>query len=164
MKEVSKLERLLGNPDIGKEDDFIKLYFDDLGRLWDLSKPTQKVFGEIVRLVEYNPQSSMHNLISLNSTKKSVIAKKLGWKKSSSYSQFSQAIKEMCDTEILHKIANDTLLLNPAIASKANWADVKLLRSIKLEITYEDSQRTLTTIVESLSDSQKQDLREILER
>jgi hypothetical protein len=160
---MSKILEILKIKNIGKEDEFIKLYFNDLGKIWGLSKPSQKLFGELIQYIEYNPQSTIHNLISLNSDKKDFISKKLDWKKSSSYAQFSHCFKELIEYEVLFKLGKETYLLNPSIASKANWADVKLIRNIKMEITYDRAHKTLITFVESLSDRSKEIIKVDLE-
>jgi hypothetical protein len=148
---------------VGKEEEFIKLYFDDLGKIWDLTNTAQKVFGELARLVEFNPQASIHNVISLNGSKRKAIGKRLGWAENTYNSRISQALTNLVEKKVVLKINNDTYLLTPTIASKANWADVKLLRSIKMEITYEECSRTLITFVESKDDFTKSNYKDIIE-
>lgn len=159
----TKLEEILGVTNLTKEDEFIKLYLNDLGKLCDLSKPTLKLFTAIIKFVEYNPQNSIHNVISLSRDKRKKLIEETGWNIKSGPSQLSQSLVELTLKEVLIKIGADTYLLNPSIASKANWADVKLLRTIKLNITYEKAQRTLVTLIEELPDTNKEKLKELLE-
>lgn len=162
----SKIEDILGVKKLTKEDDFIKLYFTDIGKIWDLSKSSQQVFGEIIQFVEWNPQNSIHNLISFNATKRKLIYKNLKWNIATAASRFSQCLKELSthnSDSILLKISNDTYLLNSKIASKANWADTKIMQSIQLNITYDMVGKTLTTLVELQPEERKQQLKSVLE-
>jgi hypothetical protein len=163
----SKIEDMLGVKKLKKEDDFIKLYFNDLGKIWDLSKSSQQVFGEIIQFVEWNPQNSIHNLISLNATKRKLIYSNLNWNIATAASRFSQCLKELSthstSDSILLKLSNDTYLLNSKIASKANWADTKVMQSIQLNITYDMVGKTLTTLVELQPETRKEQLKDLLE-
>lgn len=139
------------------QPDFVQLYLNDIGRLWKVSTKAQEVFGELMKLIEYSPKT-LHNIVELNKRKRKDIMKNLGIENHvNPYVYLNRAIKELIEKNLILQIKDensgelvqDLYLIDPSICSKANWAHTELMQSIKLEITYSASQRTLITFIEA---------------
>lgn len=148
------------------QPDFVQLYLKDVGRLWGVSTPAQQLFGEFMKLIEYSPKTTMHNLVELNKRKRKDIMKNLGIEDHvNPYVYLNRATKELITSGLIITVKDDIsgeaipdmYIVDPAICSKANWGHTELLQSIKLEITYSASQRTLITFIETMDE---EDLKE----
>jgi len=148
MKETIKTIESLLNIEPTQEPEFIKLYLKDVGKLWELDNSGQIIFGEMLKLVTYNPSDSIHNLVILSAARKQRICEKLSNKQSTAYVYYKRGLTNLIDKKVIYSLEKDTYLINPDICAKTNWTNVEMLKSIKLEITYEASSRTLITIVE----------------
>jgi hypothetical protein len=157
IKEQKGIESIL-NVESTAEPEFVKLYLKDIGRLWELDNSAQIVFGEMLKLVSYNPSDSIHNLVIINGSRRKQICEKLSNIQATAYVYYNRGVKNLVNKEVLKYLAKDTYLINPEICTKTNWSNVEMLRSIKMEITYEESSRTLITIVESNPELYKQKL------
>jgi len=132
------------------EPKFIKLYFDDISKLYSLSKNATTFFYETMKLVTYNPTDSLHNLIYFTSSRKKSLYKKLTNNPSTAYTLFMRAKKELVDAELLIEVGTegDTYLVDSSICSKTSWANTEVMQSIQLTVTYESSGKTLSTLIE----------------
>lgn len=139
------------------QPDFVQMYLQDIGRLWELSSPAQKVFGEFMKLIEYSPKSKIHNLVEISKRIRKNMIISLGISNySNPYVFLNRAIRDLIKAGVIIQIKDDETgeviddlyLVDPSICSKANWAHTELMRSIKLTITYTRSQRTLVTLIE----------------
>ena len=166
MKDIGKqtsLEKLLDLPSQQyDEPKFIKLYFEDLGKLWDLNRNAQRLFGELIKLVEYNPQSTWHNIVNLYPLRKRKVYSALNWKGNAGYVSMTRALSELVTKKVITKIEEDCYLINGDICTKANWGDMKLIKSLTTTVKYEETQRTLITFVEMQPDKVKEEFKSII--
>lgn len=148
------MNKLLKNIEESHEPEFVKLYLQDIGKLFDLDSNSQRLFGELIKLI--NPKDpSMHNLVVLNRSRKDKIATRLGWdgvdaKGTPKKYYINNYLIRLCKSQIIKKLSADMYIVNPFICSKVNWENTELLRSIHLSITYDEVQRTLITMVEQI--------------
>jgi hypothetical protein len=161
MSRQTELEKILDIPNQQRQEpDFIKLYFSDIGKLWDLNKNAQMLLGEMMRIIEYNPQSTWHNVVILHSINKKQVFNNLKWVGDAGYVALHRGLKELIAKKIITKLETDYYLVSGDICTKANWSDIKLITKLTTTITYEHAQRTLITFVEKQTPETKEKFKE----
>ncbi|MGL4977023.1 MAG: hypothetical protein ACRC5G_03325 [Cetobacterium sp.] len=130
------------------EKPFIKLYLEDISKLWNISKPGQIIFGEMLKMVTYNPTDKIHNSVELSMRTKKLIKSKLSSEENTSNTLFSRGIKNLLKSELITKLDCDLYYISHSICSKTNWANTEAMKSIKVETIYQAGYRSLTTFVE----------------
>ena len=114
-----------------KEPDFVKLYLNDIVRLYDLPKSTGNILFEMIRDMSYD------NLVSLGSYKRAIIAERLGIAKGT----ISNALTKFVEEGFLSKVSSTEFVVNPEIVGKGKWKDIKELR---LTMVYNQDGKTWT--------------------
>lgn len=100
------------------EDNFLKLYVKDMSMLYELNRTEMCVLYELLRKTDYE------NIVSLNSYMRSKIAEDLNIKANT----ITIALKGLCNSSLIKKIALNTYLINPNVFARGNWSNVKELR------------------------------------
>ena len=146
-----------------KEPDFVKLYLKDIGKIFELNKPAQIIFGQFLRLVTYNPKDRIHNVVSLGTSSKRAI--KALFKTSTgpkadavANSQYSKGLKSLLASTLVTELSPDLFYISHEICSKTNWANTEAMRAIKIETIYESNNRTLITFVEDNKEYTKREI------
>jgi len=145
-----------------KEPDFVKLYLDDIGKLFSLDNNSQKVFGELLRLIDPK-EKNIHSVVVLNKAIKDRIAKHLkfeGVDKNGRAKKYlvNNYLFKLNKSGIIRRLESDIYIINPFICSKIDWNNTELLRSIHLNITYDHTTRTMLTLINKNEDKVKTSL------
>jgi hypothetical protein len=147
-ENVIKLNEKLGMTPT-KEPDFIKLYFDDIRKLWEISKPAQIILGELLKLVTYNPTDKMHNMVVLPTHIKQEIKNLLSDKPLIANNIFSRGIASLLKSSLLIKVNTDVYYLSHFLCSRTDWSNTEAMRAIRIEILYTSGCKTLNTYVDN---------------
>ena len=139
-----------------KDPHFTKLFWQDITKLYGVSNIGKNLFFELIQLVEYNPHT-LHNVITLTKKRKEKIFCVLEWdavnlNPKSKYSMYAKYIKELQEKGIISKIEDDVYLINPDICGRTTWQNLRMIKSISLNITYDVASKTLITLVEHHKD------------
>ena len=103
---------------VEQEPNFIKLYLDDLCRLRELPKTTNKILNELLKYTNYE------NIILLPSGVKQNIVENIGTSRGVLDNTLTRLVKE----EILKRDGIGVYRLNPNLFGKGKWVDIKELR------------------------------------
>lgn len=118
------------------EPDFVKLYLNDITRLYDLPRSTNKILLELLTFMQYD------NIIALGKYRKTEIAKKLNI----TTGTLANALTKFIEQGILQKKSPSEFLVNPYIFGRGKWKDIK---AIRLSISYDSKGKRMTVIRES---------------
>jgi hypothetical protein len=140
------------------EESFIKLYLKDIGRLWELNAPAQVMFGEFLKLVSYDPKTTIHNVVELSITAKRKIKNLLSNDVNTANVLYSRGLKSLLSSTLVSKLADDLYYISHSICSKTNWSNTEAMKAIKVETIYEAGHRTLITFVEEYPDGVKKSI------
>lgn len=108
---------------LSREPEFIKLYIDEVVKIYKLPKSNCDVLLVLFRHVNYE------NKIYLNSTLIKELSEELGIKTQS----FRNSLSKLSKTDILHRVNTGVYLVNPKIAGRGKWKDIEKLR---LKVSY----------------------------
>jgi hypothetical protein len=122
-KETGELVLSEKKINVSREPDFIKLYFDEITRIYDLPKTNSRVLVSLLRYVNYE------NKIYLNGALIKELSKELDMKVQS----FRNALSKLSKSEVLYRLDTGVYLINPNIMAKGKWSDIEKLR---LKVSY----------------------------
>ena len=129
---------------------FVKLYFDDIARLYKVSKPAGNLFFELTRLIKTDPKG-FPNVIFLSAKTKKLMAIAAGIAESETDPNIyntSKYLAELVKAGLLGKIDSNTFIANPDIVSKVDWELAQKIHQIRVAITYDIVGRNILTIIE----------------
>lgn len=134
-----------------KEPDFVKLYLDDIGKLFSIDNNSQKLFGELLKLIDPK-EKNIHSVVILNTAIKNKIALNLGFTgvdKNGTPRKYlvNNYLGKLNKSGIIRRLESDIYIINPFICSKVDWNNTELLRSIHLQITYDHTTRSMVTLI-----------------
>ena len=114
-----------------KEPNFVKLYIDDIGKLYNLPKSCSGLMMALVKKIDYE------GIITIASGAKKRTAKELGI----SIQSFDNSIQKLLKQGIMIRIDRGEYMMNPNLFAKGDWTDVRRLRNkyIELNISYTDT-------------------------
>ena len=121
---------------IQSEPAFVKLYIEDISKLYDLPKGTDKLLFELVKSMSYEGE------ICLNAGKKRIIAEKLGF---SNTRTIDNNLTKFCKKDILDRVETGVYIANPNLFGKGSWADIYKLRTLWLKKSYTRNGETIET-------------------
>ena len=126
--EIRSSEKVLLLP---KEPAYVKLYIDDIAKLYSLPKGSSDLMLMLVRKMGYD------GLISITAGYKEVMSRELGMKTQSINNSIQKLIKE----GILKRVARGEYMMDPSLFAKGEWSDIRRLRDKYLEVnvTYTSS-------------------------
>ncbi len=101
------------------EPPYVKLYTQDIGRLYGLTESTQSVLMALARHMVYRT-----NVIVLYGPIKTVLMQELGMNKNT----FNKAIDTLFKQGILIRQSRACYVLDPELFGSGSWADVKRVR------------------------------------
>jgi hypothetical protein len=110
------------------EPDFVKLYLDDISRLYELPKSSTVILYELLKHMTYSQQ------LVLTASIKRQIAEKL----ETSVQHIKNQISKYVKADIIQRIDHALYMFNPALIAKGRWIDIKEHRAqyIDLKIRY----------------------------
>ncbi|MFD3729830.1 MULTISPECIES: hypothetical protein [Bacteria] len=120
------------------EPEYIKLYLDDINRLYDL--PNNSILYELMKRMDYD------GLINISKYGKDMICEKLNLKPQT----FANYLGKLKDKDIILPVGRGTFMPNPNLFGKGTWKDIynrrKTYESIKMNIIYKaDGSKTVQT-------------------
>lgn len=126
-----------------KEPPYIKLYIDDVIRLYGLPKGESKILFELVKRMNYQGE------IVINAAVKRDIAKALDLGGAKPEQVISNSMAKLVKNDILFRKDTGIYITNPHVFAKGDWSDIQELRDsyIELKIKYSMSGREMSTTI-----------------
>lgn len=109
-----------------QEPEFIKLYLQDINKIFDLPKGCSPALYEILKKMNYEGH------ITLNKFIKEICAKNAGL----TLSSFNNCITDLIKKDILSRVGHGVYVANPHIFGKGSWAEISKQREFYLTIKY----------------------------
>ena len=129
-----------------KEPPYIKMYLEDLERLYKLPTASSPVLYELLRQMNYD------GLINLNASVKKRICEKVNYKKQSLDNYLSALIK----AGVFRRADRGVYQPDPHLFGKGDWMSIYKQREAWLNVSYSSSGKRVIT--SSLSSEKQQDL------
>lgn len=131
---VSERSTVVNIRTLEPEPPFIKMYIEDLGRLYQLKLGHQSILSCIASGVDYD------GTIGITATRKAKIAAKLGC----SMKSIENALTEYVRTGILVRIGRGEYELDPSLFAKGAWRDIcERRKDFQAKITYSKTGRKI---------------------
>ena len=161
MKQVYLHETLVTNTETGevvsshsesvlklpKEPPYIKLYIDDLIKIYGLPKGESRILFEIVKCMNYNSEI----VINAEIKRRIAIELNIGGKKPEQI--ISNSMNRFVKADILLRVGTGVYVANPSLFAKGEWKDIYKLRQayIEMKVNYlPDGKRTILTEIKEL--------------
>lgn len=111
---------------LNQEPDFIKVYLQDINKIFELSKGCTPALYEILKKMNYEGH------ITLNKYIKEICAKNAGM----TLNSFNNCITDLTKKDILKRLAQGVYIANPNIFGKGSWTEISKQREFYLTIKY----------------------------
>lgn len=125
-----------------KEPNYIKLYTDDVGRLFDLPGSTSDVLAAIASHMAYKT-----NIIVLYGPIKKVLMAELNMNANT----FNKAVDTLYKAGMLIRISRACYMVDPQLYGSGSWNDVKKVR-LSIEYNSDGTKSVKTTLVKQMED------------
>lgn len=129
----------------GEEPKYVKVYFEDILCLMNISKKYFGVMYAMLRRVSYagdeNPLC-----VTINKGTKKAICQEVGWKNPVS---IDNAIQVLMKGGIIRRVERGIYQFNPYLFGRGNWSDVAKLR---LSVNYDKNGRTFEAKIDGVKD------------
>lgn len=143
--EVLSQEKSTKTRLIEREPNYIKLYTDDIGRLFNLPGSSSDVLASIASHMAYKT-----NIIVLYGPIKKVIMAELGMNKNT----FNKAIDDLYKAGMLIRLSRACYMVDPELYGSGSWKDVQ---KVRLSIEYNaDGTKSVTTELTKNIEGEKQ--------
>ncbi|WP_417216047.1 replication/maintenance protein RepL [Alcanivorax sp.] len=129
-EEKSKVVRIPSEPS------FIKLYVEDISKLYNLPRGTDKLLFELLKHMSYEGQ------ICLNSGMKRIISEKLNIQNTRT---IDNNLSRFVKSNILDRVETGVYIANPNLFGKGSWADIYKLRKLWVKRTYTKNKTEIET-------------------
>lgn len=133
---------------MGAEPDFIKLYLQDVLYLSDMPTQYSDVLLSLLKRVTY-ASDEYGMCVVLVPGIKDAVCDEVGFKKRQS---LDNVLQKFVKGKILYRVGRGIYRLNPYLFGRGTWSDISRLR---LEISYDLSGRTFSTVVNHKSNNKK---------
>lgn len=112
-----------------QEPPFVKVYLDDIVRLYNLPTKSSETLYVLVRKMDYD------GIITLTAAYKRRVAEQLG----TSVSVIDNQLSRLTKTNLLTRIDRGEYMLDPNLFARGSWPDIRKLRDkyIELRISYD---------------------------
>lgn len=130
---------------ISKEPNYIKLYLDDIEKLFELPSNSSKLLLELLKKINYDGQ------IVLNATIKKAICEKLNYV----IGTVDNYISDLCKKEIFKRVGTGVYIANPHIFGKGDWMTIVKQREAWIKIEYKAGKRVISTSFEEIEEDIK---------
>jgi len=118
------------------EPPFVKMYLEDISKLFDVPAGPRVVLYQLVRKMDYD------GYISLTSAARKRIAESCEL----TVGSFNNYLTDLCKVNILKNIGRGEYEVNPHLFAKGEWKDISRRRqSFQLSITYDETGRRVVT-------------------
>lgn len=118
------------------EPPFVKLYLDDITKLFGLPKSSSSILNSLLKKMDYD------GIITLVGSSKKRIAEDIGVK----LQTIDNAIQTLLKTDILRRVDRGEYMFNPSIFARGDWKSIVKQRDKFLELTIRytsDGKRTI---------------------
>ena len=143
--EILSQERSTKLKQVEREPNYIKLYTDDIGRLFNLPGSSSEVLASIASHMAYKT-----NIIVLYGPIKKVIMAELGM----NINTFNKAIDDLYKAGMLIRLSRACYMVDPELYGSGSWQDVKKVR-LSIEQNA-DGTKSVTTELTKNIDGEKQ--------
>lgn len=116
-----------------REPDFVKMYVNDIGKMFDLTKSDDKVLFCITKHMTFS------NLVYLVMPVKKMIMAELKMP----LNTLNDSIRNLSDSGIMQRQAHGVYLINPNLFAKGKWEDIV---KIRMAIEYSSLGKKITSI------------------
>ncbi len=121
---------------IPSEPSFIKLYVEDISKLYNLPRGTDKLLFELLKHMSYEGQ------ICLNSGMKRIISEKLNIQNTRT---IDNNLSKFVKAKILDRVETGVYIANPNLFGKGSWSDIYKLRTLWVKRTYKKDKTEVET-------------------
>lgn len=123
------------------EPPYIKLYVDDIIKLYGLPKGDSNTLFELIKRMNYQGE------IVINATVKRDIARILGVGGNKPEQVISNSMGKLVKSDILFRKGTGVYITNPHIFAKGDWTEIQALRNayIEMKIKYSSAGREIST-------------------
>lgn len=122
---------------IPSEPAFIKLYLEDISRLYKLPSGTDKLLLELIKRMNYEGK------IYVNAGLKKEIMSELGI---TNIRSINNNLSKFCKADVLARVGQGTYMANPNLFGKGSWADIQKLRNAWIKLSYtKDGEKVIRT-------------------
>lgn len=129
------------------EPPYVKMYIEDISRLFDVSQGPRAVLYQLVRKLDYD------GFISLTPASRARIASSCGL----GIGTFNNYLTQLCKAAILRNVGRGEYEMNPHLFAKGEWKDIsKRRQAFQLSITYQDGKRIIKGNTINAEDEQKE--------
>lgn len=137
-----------------KEPDYIKLYTDDIGRLFELPSSASDVLSAIASHMAYNT-----NIIVLYGPIKKIIMSELNMNSNT----FNKAVDNLYRAGMLIRISRACYMVDPELYGKGSWQDVRRVR-LSIEYNPDGTKSVKTELVKQMEDQKQLAIEEFNKR
>jgi hypothetical protein len=131
---------------IRSEPPYIKLYLEDIEKLYNLPNNSSTVILELLKELNYN------GLIPLNSTTKKLVCEKVKYTTGSLDNYLTSLVKK----DIFRKEGRGCFRPNPHLFGKGDWAKISKERTVWLKVSYKkDGTRNITSSMEASAEAKE---------
>lgn len=109
-----------------QEPEFIKLYLQDINKIFDLPKGCSPALYEILKKMNYEGH------ITLNKFIKEICAENAGL----TLNSFNNCITDLLKKDIITRVGHGVYIANPHIFGKGSWSEISKQREFYLTIRY----------------------------
>lgn len=135
-----------------KEPPYVKLYLEDVEKIYGLPNSSSPVLYELLRKMDYD------GLINLNSTVKNIICEKVGYK----YQTLKNYLNTLVKTDVFRNVGRGVYQPNPNLFGKGDWREIYKQREawLKVEYTKQGKRKVTSSLAEKKEEQQQLDLGE----
>lgn len=120
-----------------KEPPYIKLYLQDIEKLYTLPDGTHRVLFELLKKLDYDGE------INLNISVKRKIVENIGWKTVASLDNYIS--KHLIKKDIFKRIDTGVYAPNPNLFGRGDWKDIYQRREGWIKVEYNKQGKKVTT-------------------
>jgi len=109
-----------------QEPEFIKLYLQDINKIFDLPKGCSPVLYEILKQMTYDGKIVLNKYVKEECATAAKIA----------LSSFNNCLTDLVKKDILKRLGTGTYIANPHLFGKGSWAEISKQREFYLTVKY----------------------------
>lgn len=130
-----------------KEPPYVKLYLEDVEKIYGLPNSSSPVLYELLRKMDYD------GLINLNSTVKNIICEKVGYK----YQTLKNYLNTLVKTGVFRNIGRGVYQPNPHLFGRGDWREIYKQREawLKVEYTAKGARKVSSSLGEKTEEKQQ---------
>lgn len=111
---------------IAKEPDFVKVYLQDINKIFELPKGCTPALYEILRQMNYDGHITLNKYIKENCAKNAGMT----------LNSFNNCLTDLTKKDIIKRVAQGVYIANPYLFGKGSWTEIAEKREFYLTIKY----------------------------